>query len=185
VKIVGISGSTIGSKTRVAVDHALKYIEKEHTGVEAELLDLKDYDMVFSDGRSYKDYTGDTKILLEKIMQADGILVGMPVFQASIPGTLKNLFDLLPMDAFRNKVVAIIATAGTTKHYLVPEQHLKPILHYMHAWVIPKYVFVEEKDYTNYVISNQNVIDRLNKLSDDLIHYVGIMQKHPEITSLI
>ncbi|GAA0332584.1 NADPH-dependent FMN reductase [Oceanobacillus oncorhynchi subsp. oncorhynchi] len=185
MKIVGISGSTIGSKTRVAVDHALKYIEKEHTGVEAELLDLKDYDMVFSDGRSYKDYTGDTKILLEKIMQADGILVGMPVFQASIPGTLKNLFDLLPMDAFRNKVVAIIATAGTTKHYLVPEQHLKPILHYMHAWVIPKYVFVEEKDYTNYVISNQNVIDRLNKLSDDLIHYVGIMQKHPEITSLI
>ncbi|CEI80597.1 MULTISPECIES: NADPH-dependent FMN reductase [Oceanobacillus] len=185
MKIVGISGSTIGSKTRVAVDHALKYIEKEHTGVEAEMLDLKDYDMVFSDGRSYKDYTGDTKILLEKIMQADGILLGMPVFQASIPGTLKNLFDLLPMDAFRNKVVAIIATAGTTKHYLVPEQHLKPILHYMHAWVIPKYVFVEEKDYTNYVISNQNVIDRLNKLSDDLIHYVDLMQKHPELTSLI
>ncbi|WP_152657015.1 NADPH-dependent FMN reductase [Oceanobacillus sp. CFH 90083] len=185
MKIVGISGSTVGSKTRVAVDHALQYIEKEHTGVEVELLDLKDYDVVFSDGRPYKDYTGDTKILLEKIMQADGILLGMPVFQASIPGTLKNIFDLLPVDAFRNKMVAITATAGTTKHYLVPEQHLKPILHYMHAWVIPKYVFVEEKDYTNYVITNQNVIDRLNKLSEDLIHYVDILKNHPEITSFL
>lgn len=185
MKIVGISGSTVGSKTRVAVDHVLKYMEKEHTGVDIELLDLKDYNVVFSDGRPYKDYTGDTKVLLEKIMQADGILIGMPVFQASIPGTLKNTFDLLPVDAFRNKMVAIVATAGTTKHYLVPEQHLKPILHYMHAWVIPKYVFVEEKDYTNYIITNQNVIDRLNKLSDDLIHYVDILQKHPEITPFI
>ncbi|WP_080872167.1 NADPH-dependent FMN reductase [Oceanobacillus timonensis] len=182
MKIVGISGSTVGSKTRIAVEHVLKHIEKAHAGVEVELLDLKDYDIVFSDGRSYKDYTGDTKILLEKIMQADGIMVGMPVFQASIPGTLKNIFDLLPVDAFKNKMIAIIATAGTTKHYLVPEQHLKPILHYMHAWVVPKYVFVEEKDYTNYVITNQNVVDRLNKLADDLIYYVDFLQKHPEIT---
>ncbi|MFD1064662.1 NADPH-dependent FMN reductase [Oceanobacillus locisalsi] len=182
MKIVGISGSTVGSKTRIAVEHVLKYIEKEHTETEVELLDLKDYDIVFSDGRSYSDYTGDTKIFLEKIMEADGILIGTPVFQASIPGTLKNVFDLLPVDAFKNKMIAITATAGTTKHYLVPEQHLKPILHYMHAWVIPKYVFVEEKDYTNHVITNQNVIDRLNKLADDLIHYVDFSQKHPEIT---
>lgn len=185
MKIIGISGSTIGSKTRVAMEHIIKYMEKEHKEIDVELADLKEYDMVFSDGRSYKDYTGDTKLLLEKIMQADGILIGMPVFQASIPGTLKNLFDLLPVDAFRNKLVGIVATAGTTKHYLVPEQHLKPILHYMHAWVIPKYVFIEEKDYTNYVITNQNVIDRLNKLSDDLIHYVNISQKHPEITPFL
>ncbi|GIO24613.1 NADPH-dependent FMN reductase [Oceanobacillus sp. J11TS1] len=185
MKIIGISGSTIGSKTRVAVEHALKYMEKEHAEIDVELADLKDYDVVFSDGRSYKDYTGDTRILLEKIMQADGILIGTPVFQASIPGTLKNLFDLLPVDAFQNKLVGIVATAGTTKHYLVPEQHLKPILHYMHAWVIPKYVFIEEKDYTNYVITNQNVIDRLNKLSDDLVHYVDVLQKHPEITPFL
>ncbi len=66
MKIVGISGSTVGSKTRVAVDHVLKYMEKEHTGVDIELLDLKDYNVVFSDGRPYKDYTGDTKVLLEK-----------------------------------------------------------------------------------------------------------------------
>lgn len=185
MKIIGISGSTVGSKTRIAVEQALQYIKKAHRQVQIELIDLKDYEVEFSDGRPYQNYTGDTKMVLEKIMDADGFLIGMPVFQASIPGTLKNIFDLLPVDAFRNKMVGIIATAGTAKHYLVPEQHLKPILHYMHAWVIPKYVFIEEKDYTNYVITNQSVLDRLNKLSDELIHYAVFLQKHPEATPFL
>lgn len=89
------------------------------------------------------------------------------------------------MDAFQNKIVGLLATAGTAKHYLVPEQHVKPILHYMHARVIPKYVFIEEKDYTNYIITNQNVIDRLHKLSDELVNYVDFMQKYTKTTSFI
>jgi FMN reductase len=44
------------------------------------------------------DYTGDTRVVLEKIMEADAYIIGTPVFQASIPGTLKNLFDLLPVN---------------------------------------------------------------------------------------
>ncbi|MFD1452806.1 MULTISPECIES: NADPH-dependent FMN reductase [Oceanobacillus] len=185
MRIIGISGSTVGSKTRIAVKQALYYIQKAYTEVDIELIDLKEYNIVFSDGRPYQDYTGDTDIVLKKIMQADRYLIGMPVFQASIPGTLKNIFDLLPMDAFQNKIVGLLATAGTAKHYLVPEQHVKPILHYMHARVIPKYVFIEEKDYTNYIITNQNVIDRLHKLSDELVNYVDFMQKYTKTTSFI
>lgn len=177
MKIIGISGSTVGSKTRIAVEQALKYIQKEYTEIDIEVIDLKEYNIVFSDGRPYQNYTGDTHVLLEKIMQADGYLIGMPIFQASIPGTLKNVFDLLPVDAFQNKMVGILATAGTAKHYLVPEQQLKPILHYMQAWVIPKYVFIEEKDYTNYKITNPNVIERLNELTNKLVYYIDIIKK--------
>ncbi|WP_152657938.1 NADPH-dependent FMN reductase [Oceanobacillus sp. CFH 90083] len=185
MKIVGISGSTVGSKTRIAVEQALHYMQQEYTEVDLELIDLKEYDVVFSDGRPYQDYTGDTNILLKKIMQADGLLIGMPVFQASIPGTLKNIFDLLPVDAFQHKIVGILATAGTAKHYLVPEQHLKPILDYMHAWVLPKYVFMEESDYTNNIIVNQNIINRISKLSDELVYYVDVVQKHAGITPFV
>lgn len=58
---------------------------------------------------------------LEKEQQAKA-------FQASIPATLKNVFDLLPVNAFRDKVVSIIVTAGTPKYYMMVEQQLKPIL---------------------------------------------------------
>lgn len=169
MKIIGISGSIVGSKTRIAVEHVLDQINSKYEAVDVEIIDLKDYELVFSDGRSHDEYTGDTRVVLDKILHADGFLIGTPTFQASIPGTLKNLFDLLPMDAFRDKAVGIVATAGSAKHYLVPEQQLKPILTYMLAWVIPKYVFIEEKDYTNYVLANQNVLDRLTVLADQIV----------------
>jgi FMN reductase len=61
-------------------------------------------------------------------MDADAIIIGTPIFQASIPAALKNVFDLLPTSAFLDKVVGVIATAGSSKHYLIPAQHLLPIL---------------------------------------------------------
>lgn len=88
---------------------------KEH---EVTLLDLAEYKMEFSDGRNYFEYDGDTKYVTETIMAADAIVIGTPTFQASIPATLKNIFDLLPVNAFRDKVVSIVVTAGTSKHYL-------------------------------------------------------------------
>ena len=63
--------------------------------------------MVFSDGRNYWEYEGDTKYVTETIMAADAIIIGTPVFQASIPAHLKNIFDLLPVNAFRDKVVSM------------------------------------------------------------------------------
>jgi FMN reductase len=72
------------------------------------------------------DYEGDTAFVTKKIMEADAIVIGTPIFQASIPATLKNIFDLLPVNAFRDKVVSVLVTAGSSKHYLVPEQQLKP-----------------------------------------------------------
>lgn len=172
MKIIGISGSIVGSKTRIAVERVLNKIKEVHSDIEVELIDMKEYQLVFSDGRDYRDYTGDTKNILEKIMAADGFIIGTPTFQASIPGTLKNLFDLLPMDAFRDKVVGIVSTAGSAKHYLVVEQQLKPILTYMLALVVPKYVFIEEKHFHQKEIINDEIILRLNRLAEDTAYSI-------------
>lgn len=177
MKIVGIAGSVVGSKTRVAVQQILNHIKNEHQEIETELVDLGDYELVFSDGRDYRDYSGDTKMALGKVMSADAYIIGTPIFQASIPGTLKNLFDLLPNEAFRDKVVGIVATAGSSKHYLVPEHQLKPVLSYMKAVIIPKYVFVEEKQYYQKEIVDEDAIFRLNRLADDLVHGVSVFSE--------
>lgn len=180
MKIIGIAGSVVGSKTRIAVDQVLNRIKEEHQEMDTELIDLSDYELVFSDGRDYRDYSGDTKTVLEKIMAADAYIVGTPIFQASIPGTLKNLFDLLPNEAFQDKVVGAVATAGSSKHYLVPEHQLKPILSYMKAVIIQKYVFVEEKSYYRKEIVDDDAIFRLNRLADDLVHGVNIYSEIQE-----
>ncbi|MCR6521738.1 NADPH-dependent FMN reductase [Lysinibacillus capsici] len=167
MKIVALAGSIVGSKTRTATQKMVEMLQEKYPQHEVTLLDLADYQLVFSDGRNYFEYEGDTKYVTETIMAADAIVIGTPTFQASIPATLKNIFDLLPVNAFRDKVVSVIVTAGTSKHYLMVEQQLKPILAYMKAHIVPTYVFIEEKDFLRKEIVNDDVLFRLERLAED------------------
>ncbi|MCU9615329.1 NAD(P)H-dependent oxidoreductase [Caldibacillus lycopersici] len=169
MKIVGLSGSKVGSKTRTAMNYTIKEINGKYPDIEVDLIDLADYDVQFSDGRSYWEYTGDTKYVAETLMGADAIIIGTPIFQASIPATLKNIFDLLPEKALRDKVVSILVTAGSAKHFLIVEQQLKPILSYMKAQVVQTYVFIEEKDFYRKEIINNDIIFRIQRLVEDTV----------------
>src|SRR5699024_11761742 len=84
--------------------------------------------------RSKRDWSSD-------VCSSDLIIIGTPVFQASIPAALKNIFDLLPQNALRDMVVSLFVTAGSSKHYLMIEHQLMPILTYMKAHIVPTYVF--------------------------------------------
>jgi FMN reductase len=169
MKIVGLSGSKVGSKTRTALNYTVKALTEKYPEAQITLLDLADYEVQFSDGRDYREYEGDTKHVAQTIMDADAIIIGTPVFQASIPGTLKNIFDLLPVNAFRDKVVSMLVTAGTPKHYLMVEQQLKPILAYMKAQIVQTYVFIEEQDFHRKEIVNDDVLFRLDRLVEDTV----------------
>ena len=176
MNIVILSGSNVGSKTKVATEKAMEIMTKNNQDYEVTMLDLADYEMEFSDGRNYFEYEGDTKYVAETMMAADAIIIGTPIFQASIPATLKNVFDLLPVNAFLDKVVSIIVTAGTAKHYLIAEQQLKPILAYMKAHIVPTYVFIEEADFLREEIINDDVHFRLERLVEDTILNVEAQQ---------
>ena len=169
MKVVGISGSIVGSKTRTAMNYVEKEITEKYPEAEWTLLDLADYTIPFSDGRNYLEYEGDTANVLQTLMDADAIIIGTPIFQASIPATLKNIFDLLPVNAFLDKVVSLFVTAGTSKHYLIAEQQLKPILSYMKAQIVQTYVFIEEKDFLRKEIVNDDVLFRLDRLVEDTV----------------
>lgn len=169
MKIVGLSGSIVGSKTRTAMNYTVQELVEKYPESEVTLIDLADYNVEFSDGRDYREYEGDTKYIAETIMEADAIIIGTPIFQASIPATLKNIFDLLPEKAFRDKVVSMLVTAGSPKHYLIVEQQLKPILSYMKGQVVQTFVFIEEKDFYRKEIVDDDTIFRIGRLVEDTV----------------
>lgn len=169
MKVVGISGSIVGSKTRTAMGYVTQQLTDNYPEADFTLLDLSDYELAFSDGRNYLEYGEDTKYVTEQIMEADAIIIGTPIFQASIPGTLKNIFDLLPEQGLRDKVISMIITAGSAKHFLIAEQQLKPILAYMKAQIVQTYVFIEEKDFYRKEIINQDVLFRMERLIEDMM----------------
>lgn len=169
MKIVGLSGSNVGSKTRTAMNYTFKYLNEKYPNTEVTLIDLAEYEVQFSDGRNYLEYEGDTRYVAQTIMEADAVIIGTPIFQASIPATLKNVFDLLPVNAFLDKVVSMLVTAGSAKHFLIAENQLKPILAYMKAQIVQTYVFIEEKDFNRKEIINDDVFFRINRLVEDTV----------------
>lgn len=177
MKISILNGTAFGSKTKIAADYLLTALEEKYPEYEISLLDLADYQMEFSDGRNYLDYPGDTGKVTRELMESDTIFLITPIFQASIPGSLKNVFDLLPVQAFRDKIVSIVAVAGSEKHYLAIEQQLKPILAFMKAQMVQTYVYMLDIDFVDDQIANDGLIFRLDRLVDETITLTEVYQK--------
>ncbi|MBA9026864.1 NADPH-dependent FMN reductase [Peribacillus huizhouensis] len=169
MKLLGISGALIGTKTAVAVNEVLTQAS-QHPHIETELLDLKDYKVEFVDGRSFDAYNEDTRTVINKILQADFFVIATPVYQSSLTGALKNLFDHLPTTVFEGKVVGYVSTAGSNMHMLVAENHLRPILSYFKAHVATRNVFVSNECFNKEnVIENDDVKHRLADLAEELV----------------
>ncbi len=174
MRILAINASLSGRKTGIALNHI--YFDES---VDYTVVNLKDLNMSFADGRDYRDYENDNRKLVQKMIDADALIIATPFFQASIPGVLKNLFDLLPINALQGKTVGIIVTAGSPRHYLVVQQQLIPILHYLKTDVISKYVFLEPSDFDDNIIKDDIVL-RLESLSSTMLLNVKTQKKENE-----
>jgi multimeric flavodoxin WrbA len=127
VKILGISGSPRHGNTDILVEEALKAAESLGD-VETEFIAICDYKiksgciscyrcMKTNDDDLCKGVKGDdVNMLLKKMMEAEGWIIGCPVYWGGITAQLKMLIDrTCPVEfvgyGFRNKVGGIITVA--------------------------------------------------------------------------
>lgn len=172
MKLVLLSGALVGRRTRATVDYAHEVLAARYPQAEVTVVDLAAYDVQFSDGRLYWDYdfSSDTRYVATTVLSAQALIIASPIYQASIPAPLKNVFDLLPVHAFRDMVVSMLINAGSSRHYLVPEQQLKPILSYMHAHIVQNYVFMDDADFDDEAhIVSEDVRLRIQRLVEDTV----------------
>lgn len=170
MKILGISGTILGGKTAVLVDTVLQEIKKNHPEIEIELLDLRNYNIEFMDGRQTELYNQDTQKMIKAVSEADFYLVGFPIFNGSFPAPLKNIFDMVPPAAFRHKVMGFVANGGTYQHYLVVENQMKPIAGYLRCYVAPSFVYVNGSHFNEHnEIADEDVLKRIKELAEELV----------------
>ena len=179
MKILLLNGTIVGKKTRTLLDEIEKYIQQLPTDHETKIVDLENYDLQFVDGRPAEEYNEDMKTLIREIEEADAYVIATPVFQGSIPGTLKNVFDAVSPLAMRYKPVSIVANGGTLQHHLVVENQLKPILNYFRCMVTPNYVYT----HTNHFSTQGELIDEdvRNRLKEMTIVFDQYMQMSREL----
>lgn len=161
----------MGEKTVSAVKHVVEHAKLLDERLETEIIDLKEYHVEFCDGRQTADYNEDTQKVIHAVLSADCFIIGTPIFQASLAAPLKNLFDLLPPSAFRNKVIGFVGTGGTYQHFLVIENQLKPIAGYFRAYTAPDYVYVNRDHFdANNRIADSAVVERVEALAAQVLH---------------
>lgn len=169
MKLLGLSGSlTPRSKTLIAIEKAAEFAQYD-SSVETEIISLRDFDIQFCDGRDPALYQGDTKQVIEKIKEADALIVGSPIYRGSYSGALKNVFDLIPNDALKGKVVGLIATGGTYHHFLAIEHQLKPLLGFFRAHIVPGSVYAHNHHYSDKTLVDSDVLQRLQDLGEDIV----------------
>ncbi|WP_404454991.1 NAD(P)H-dependent oxidoreductase [Virgibacillus necropolis] len=177
MKIVGVSGTIVGKKTSILVKAIIEEINRIDPSIETKILDLRQYDMQFSDGRAFDLYNSDTQQIIEEMSSADAYLIGSPIFNGSIPAPLKNVFDLVKPSVFRHKVMGFAANGGTYQHYLMIENQLKPIAGYLRSHVAPSYVYANLDHYTqDNQIVNEELLDRISLLAEEIVHMQRVLK---------
>ncbi|POP72540.1 NADPH-dependent FMN reductase [Pseudomonas syringae] len=125
MRVVSLSGSpSPKSRSGVVLAHAGRWLQSH--GVEVTTLRIRDFnaeDLLFA-----RFDSPQVLELIEAVSQADGLLIGTPVYKASFSGALKTLLDLLPERALHGKVVLPLATGGSIAHMLAVDYALKPVL---------------------------------------------------------
>ena len=170
MKVIGLSGTIIGEKTAKSVEEVLTAIKNVDNQLEMELIDLRNYDVEFVRGVPFSSYNEDTQSVVNKLNDADIIIIGTPIYQASIPGVLKNLFDHLAPDCFKGKVVGVVTNGGSEKHFLVTEYQLKPILSYFKAILPFNNVFLHTSCFgPGNKIVNEEENTRIQALAQEVI----------------
>ena len=136
-KIVGISGSLRpGSYTTMAVALALKGAEE--LKCETKLINLRDYQLAFCDGKDDESkFPKDVFRLRGEVKRAHGIILGTPEYHGGYSGVLKNALDLMGFDEFEGKMLGLIGVSGGAMGAFSALESLRNIGRALHAWVVP------------------------------------------------
>lgn len=140
-RVVGICGSLIPqSATQKVVSLALGGASEY--GVTTRLIDLRDYELVFSGQVPEEDYPPDVSRLRKDVGEAQGILLGTPEYYGSLTGVLKNAIDLMGSEQFAGKVVGLVGVAGGHMGAINSLNAMRTIGRNLHSWVVPQEVSI-------------------------------------------
>jgi len=78
---------------------------------------------------------------------ADAVIVSTPVYKAGLSGLFKSFIDVLDNDLLIAKPVLLAATAGSARHAMVADDHLRPLFAFLRSLPVPTSLFAAPEDW--------------------------------------
>ena len=168
-RLIAIVGSVtppgrLLNATRWLLDNA----RASRQDLEVDLINLADKKVAFADGRPPEQYNDDTAGIVASVRAADGVIIASPVYRGSFTGALKNLLDHLPLESLAGKPVGIVAMGATQHHFLGVDWHLRDVLAWFGALLVPTSVYLASADFVDGQLG-ENAKQDLKDLGDAVI----------------
>lgn len=172
-RIVAICGSLRDeSSTRTALAHTTAAAEE--AGAETRIIDLREYDLPLYDGDA--KYAGDAPELRKEVREADGLVLGTPIYHGSVSSTLKTALDYCGFDEFEDKPVGLLAVAGG--RFPTPSLlHLRTICVWLRALPLPHQVGIPNVSSVidDGRLTDEKTIERTEKLGRRVTRFARLL----------
>lgn len=162
-KVVGLSGSlSHPSRTRVLVDAAVMRTAVRYAR-EPAVIELSAISGSLGSATRLADLDPAARGAVKLILEADALVLASPVYKGSYGGLFKHLLDLLEPLALVGKPVLLGATGGGSRHALVIEHQLRPLLGFFEAQTLATGVYASDTDFRDGQIVSEALIERLDR----------------------
>ncbi|MBV9173156.1 MAG: NAD(P)H-dependent oxidoreductase [Chloroflexi bacterium] len=122
--VLGIVGNPRpGSRTLGVVDHVGATVASAFRGSFEGSIDL-----VTLGADLFVFGSAGVTTALERVMRADVLVVGSPVYKAAYTGVLKAFCDHIAAGQLAGKFAVPLMVGGSLQHYLALDVHLRPLL---------------------------------------------------------
>jgi NAD(P)H-dependent FMN reductase len=169
-QVVLIQGSlNKESRTAVLVDHTAE--EMKRSDLKTTILDLRNIQMEFCDGRSLKEYHPDMQQAYQVMKKADAFVIGMPVYCYSVSGPLKNFIDITS-GAMEKKIAGILCNAGGNRSYMSSADLSNILAYESHVTTVQPIVYSSSEDFDDHQLTGNKVKSKIREMVDHLARHL-------------
>lgn len=168
-----VGAATPPGRLTQAVARLATAIADRSPGAQVRTVDPSAAPVEMLDGRAPAEYGAATREAVAVVSDAAAVVLASPVYRGTIPGALKNLLDHLPPEALRGKPVGIMVMGASLHHYLGAESHLRDILAWFGAVVMPVQVYLVGGDFEDGALTGGRALAEIEELSASLLDLAG------------
>ena len=173
-----IISSSLNPKSRSRLLARIAFDNLKHIEAPVEWLDLAEYSIPLCDGDTTYE-NSKVKELTNKIHNAKGILLAVPIYNYDVNAAAKNLVELTG-DAWANKVVGFLCAAGGKGSYMSIMSLANSLMLDFRCLIIPRFVYSTGDAFEKGELSDLNVRDRIHELIHEFHRICKALDNHSQ-----
>lgn len=147
------AGTSDPSSTRLLADRTASSVaeaaESRGGGVTTTVVDLRQIAAEITQSLTSRVHGPGLSGVISDLSAADGLIVSTPVYDAGPSGLFTSFFQALDDDLLIATPVILAATAGTARHALVVDEHMRSMFAYLRALTVPTSLFAASEDWND------------------------------------